>query len=482
MASEAHNLVGGEIVGGEAYPIFNPADFGVEVGVGRRADPALVDQAVDAADQAGKLWARTPLDTRKRALQAGHDALLAAAEREGWDRLLTLEQGKVISESRMEIGLALRRIGFVASIAEEALAEQMLEDARGRRIALFEPLGVVAIITPWNWPVLLTVSKVIPALLAGNAVVVKPAPNTPLVITRLLTVLAHALPPGVLSVVHGEADVGAALVAHPKVRKVNFTGSMASGRKVYAGAAGNVKNLTLELGGNDAAIVLEDAEFKPEMIGRMLMAIFATSGQVCMAIKRIYVHETRHDELRDALLAAAGRYVVGDGLNPDVNFGPLNNRAQYERVLGLIGAAEADGARLAAAGSRASGLDWKAGYFIQPTIATEVDDAMELVREEQFGPVIPLLRFRTEDEAVARANDSEYGLTGSVWGSDLERAFEVGKGLSAGAVSVNVHGVGTLDQMLAFGGVRQSGLGRQGAVEGLRAFTNQRYVHNRGPA
>jgi len=241
-----------------------------------------------------------------------------------------------------------------------------------------------------------------------------------------------------------------------------------------------VKNLTLELGGNDAAIILGDAQFTPEMINAVLASIFTTTGQVCMAIKRIYVHESRHDELRDALLEAAGRYVVGDGMHAGVTLGPLNNRMQYERVLDLSAAARAAGAVLTTAGSREPGLNWDGGYFIQPAIATEVDDSMELVAEEQFGPVIPLLRYRNEDEALDRANDSEYGLSGSVWGGDIDRAFAVSRGLSAGMVSVNAHGFGSLDPTQSFGGVKQSGLGRQGAIEGMRDFTSPRYVHNRG--
>lgn len=477
---EAPNLVAGRRhAGGDRYEIKNPARFDETVGFAYGASPAVLEEALDGGEEAAASWAATPLDERMQRLEEAANELQRRSLDSGWAEMLTREQGKVLSESTLEVTLGGGLVGETLAQAHEALDDQIFEDSAGRRVCTYDPVGLTTVITPWNWPVVLSVMKVTPALLAGNPVILKPAPNTPLVITEMMSVLASHLPAGVLSVLQGGAEVGAALVSDPRVRRVSFTGSIATGRRVYAAAASTVKNITLELGGNDPAVILEDADLSPAVIDSMLDAMFITTGQVCMAIKRIYVHESRFSELRDALARAGDRFVVGDGLDPTATLGPLNNKMQFDRVTRLTAAAKDSGAELIPLGHRSQGLEFDKGYFMMPALATGIDESVELVAEEQFGPIVPILPFRDDDEAVRRANDTEYGLCSSVWSSDEDRAFEVARRLQSGIGWVNQHGLAGLDFMLSGGGVKQSGFGREGGVDGMRGFTNERYITSR---
>jgi aldehyde dehydrogenase len=464
-------------LGADPTPILNPAAFARSVGRVHVATPEVVDDAVAAAAAVSAAWAATGVDERI-ALLSSLDADLAAGL-SSWPQLLTQEQGKVLSESSMEVFVSQQMIKLYSSLAPDALADRETEDERGRLLEVRDPVGVVAALTPWNWPVVLSLTKVIPALLAGNTVVLKPAPNTPLVITEFMAKIAAALPPGVVNVVQGGADVGAALVGHPRVRKVSFTGSVASGQSVYATASATVKDLTLELGGNDAAVVLDDVDLAPGTIASMLQAMFSTTGQICMAIKRVYIHESVFDALLEALIAGAQHLVVGDGLAPDTTMGPLNNKAQYDRIVDLRDEASALGGRVIEVGSRSATAAWDGGYFVQPCFVTSVDEKARLVCEEQFGPVVPLIAVRDADEAIRRANATEYGLCGSVWSADIRRAFDVARRLETGVTWVNEHGVSALDLTLGAGGVKQSGLGLEGGIPGLQSFTHPRYITNR---
>jgi acyl-CoA reductase-like NAD-dependent aldehyde dehydrogenase len=331
------------------------------------------------------------------------------------------------------------------------------------------PLGVVAAITPWNFPMLLLMVKVAPALLAGNTMVLKPAPTTPLTTLRFGEICAEILPPGVVNIITDLNDLGDALTSHPDVAKVAFTGSTATGRKVMASVAGTVKRLTLELGGNDAAILLDDVNLK-EVAPKIFAGAMGNSGQVCLAIKRVYAPDALYDELCVELARLAEAAVVGDGLQDGTEFGPVQNKAQYEKVLGFIEDGRARG-KIIAGGKRTVGQ----GYFIAPTIVRDIPDDARLVREEQFGPVLPVLRYSDLDDAIARVNDSEYGLAATVWSSNLERAYAVASRIDSGTVWINKHR--DMSPGIPFAGAKQSGHGTEMGQEGLEEFTQARVIN-----
>jgi acyl-CoA reductase-like NAD-dependent aldehyde dehydrogenase len=332
-----------------------------------------------------------------------------------------------------------------------------------------KPLGVVAAITPWNLPLLLLMIKVAPALLAGNTVVAKPAPTTPLTTLKFGELCARILPAGVVNIIVDQNDLGTALTSHPDVAKVAFTGSTATGKKVMASAAGTLKRLTLELGGNDAAIVLEDADPKKVAPGIYAGAMF-NAGQGCIAIKRLYVHDSLYDAVCDELGRLARETVVGDGLEHGTQTGPIQNRAQFERVKGFLEDARRNGTIVAG-----GGVLEREGYFVQPTIVRDVPDTARLVREEQFGPVLPVLRYSDIDEVIERANDTDFGLGGSVWSSNRERAFGVAARINSGTVWVNKHLDVGLDT--PFAGAKQSGMGVEMSQEGLEEFTQATIIN-----
>ncbi|MEC9311474.1 MAG: aldehyde dehydrogenase family protein, partial [Pseudomonadota bacterium] len=294
------------------------------------------------------------------------------------------------------------------------------------------PLGVVAAISPWNFPVLLAWWKIVPALLAGNTVVLKPAPQTPLAALKIAALVADLFPAGVLQVISGGDELGPWLTAHPEVDKISFTGSTATGRKVMEGAGASLKRLTLELGGNDPALVFDDVE-PVKAANKVFWAAFANSGQICIASKRVYVQRSIYEAFRDALVAAAEQVKVGNGAEPDTLVGPIQNKAQFERVKDLIADSRAHGYTFAFEGEAPQGP----GFFVPLTILDNPPDDARIVREEQFGPVLPLLVFDTEDEVIARANDTEYGLAATIWTEDMTRAERVSRRLEAGTVWIN---------------------------------------------
>ncbi|MFI9837590.1 aldehyde dehydrogenase family protein [Nonomuraea sp. NPDC051941] len=327
------------------------------------------------------------------------------------------------------------------------------------------PLGVVAAITPWNLPIALAMWKIAPALRAGDTMVLKPSPYTPLTTLAMGEMLAQILPPGVLNVISGRDPLGALMTAHPVPRKISFTGSTATGKRVAAAAAEDLKRVTLELGGNDPAIVLDDAD--PERIADSLFwSAFANNGQVCLAVKRVYAPERLYDDLVEALAVRARSVRVGAGTADGAQLGPINNRPQYERVAALVGDALEHGA-VAAAGGRP--ID-RPGYFYQPTVLSGATDGTRVVDEEQFGPALPVIAYRDLGQAVERANGTAYGLTASVWSPDLDRAARVAAELDCGQVSINAHGRGVRPD-LPFGGHKWSGLGVENGPWGLYGYT-----------
>ena len=324
-------------------------------------------------------------------------------------------------------------------------------------------LGVVAAITPWNFPVSSACTKIAPALLAGNTVVLKPSPFTPLATLRMGEMLQSVFPPGVLNVVSGSDDVGARMTAHPAVRKISFTGSVATGKRVAAAAAPDLKRMTLELGGNDPAIVLEDADVETVAQG-IFQGAFGNSGQICSAIKRVYAPRAMAADLVDALAALANAAVVGDGREDGTQYGPLTTRAQQTRVGELVDDAVTSGARAAAGGAA---LD-RPGWFFAPTIVAGAADGMRLVDEEQFGPALPVVAYDDVDDAIVRANGTHFGLDASVWGTDADRADAVAQQMECGTTWVNTHLMQGPSQ--PFGGTKWSGYGVENGVQGLAGF------------
>ncbi|BBY30350.1 aldehyde dehydrogenase family protein [Mycolicibacterium sediminis] len=451
-------LIDGRDVDGPITEVRNPARLTETVGGYATGDGASVDAAVAAAEAAFPGWAARPARDRAAALTLTADAI--DADLANLSTLLTREHGKILADATAEIANTARTLRYYTGLADYASRETTTEDHRGRIVERRAAMGVVAVIVPWNYPVLLATLMIAPALVAGNTVVVKLPDNSPLALALVLRRLASAVEPGVVNVVAGSGqDVGAALTTHPRVRKVSFTGSTATGRAIMRDASVNLKNLSLELGGNDPAIVLDSATVDAQLIDELVRGAFTSTGQVCYAPKRLYVHRNLFDEFTEAFTAATDTLVVGDGLDPAVRMGPLNNRQQHRTVTDLIQASRSEGASVAEVGQYLD-ADADGGYFLRPTIVTGLRQNSALVQQEQFGPVVPILAYDTEDEAIALANDSEYGLAASVWSDDVDHAFDVGRRIQAGSVFVNIHRVGASDPSMPFGGFKQSGIGR----------------------
>lgn len=458
-------LINGALVAGDTtMDVINPATEEV-LCAAPRASEAQLDQAVAAAKAAFPAWSKTPIDERKAVVNKIADAIEANAE--DLARLLTQEQGKPIGDATAEVyGTAI----FLRYFTSLDLPVKVIDDSEGRRVeAHRRPLGVVGAIVPWNFPMILMAFKLSPALVAGNTIVVKPAPTTPLTALKLGELICDLVPAGVVNFITDANDLGAPLTAHPDVRKVSFTGSTATGAKVMAGAAGLLKRITLELGGNDAGIVLGDVDPK-ETAPKLFQSAFQNSGQVCIAMKRLYVHESIYDEMCDELAAIAKATVIGDGLEQGTQLGPLQNKMQFDKVREMIAEAGQDG-KIIAGGD----VPDKPGYFIAPTIVRDITDGARLVDEEQFGPVLPVIKFSDPLDAVARANASPYGLGGSIWSSDLDKAYALAEEMDSGTVWINKHA--ELDPSIPFGGARQSGLGTELGQEGLEEFTQLKMIN-----
>jgi acyl-CoA reductase-like NAD-dependent aldehyde dehydrogenase len=450
--------------GASSLDVINPAT-GQLLTTCARADKAQLDEAVAAAKAAFVTWSVTTLEQRRQSLLKIADALTARSAE--FARLLTEEQGKPLAHAMGEMGGSIAMIRAFAAM--DLPVKVLRETATERIVQHHAPLGVVAAITPWNFPMILLMIKVAPALLAGNTVVAKPAPTTPLTTLLFAELCAPLLPPGVFNVIVDQNDLGGFLTQHPDVAKVAFTGSTATGKKVMASVAGTIKRLTLELGGNDAAIVLDDVNVK-EVAAKIYQGAMVNSGQVCLAIKRVYVPDALYEAMCEELVKLAGATVVGDGLDATTQMGPLQNKAQFEKVKEFLADAHSHGKVIA--GGKV--LD-RAGYFISPTIVRDIPDDARLVREEQFGPVLPVLKYSDLDDAIARANGTEYGLGGTVWGTDLTRAYEVAQRIASGTVWVNKHL--ELPPDIPFGGAKQSGFGTEMGQEGLEEFTQSRIIN-----
>jgi acyl-CoA reductase-like NAD-dependent aldehyde dehydrogenase len=458
-------LINGRLEDGDlTMRVINPATAREEFDC-PRATIAQLDRAVAAAKAAFPAWSRTPIAERKAALLKIADIIETNATELA--RLLTQEQGKPLGDATGEVYGAAAFFRYFTSLD---LPPKVIQDTEGKLVeAHRRPLGVVGAIIPWNFPLILMAFKVPAALLAGNTLVVKPAATTPMATLRLFELIADTVPPGVLNVIADANDLGGAITSHPDIRKVSFTGSTATGKKVMAGAAEMLKRITLELGGNDAGIVLEGSDPKavaPKIFG----AAFQNSGQVCIAMKRVYVHESIYDAMCLELAALANAAVIGDGLEQGTQLGPLQNKMQYDRVLDLIEDSRRHG-KIIAGGDTPD----REGYFIRPTIVRDITDGTRLVDEEQFGPVLPVISYVDPEDALARANASPWGLGGSIWSTDLDKAYDLASRMEAGTVWINQHA--DLAPNIPFGGAKQSGLGVELGEEGLAEFTQLQIIN-----
>lgn len=464
-------LIGGALVPGElSLPVIDPAT-GQVFEQAHRASRGQLDAAIQAAQSALPNAATTSLDNRKALLERIAQAV--AQEEDSFAELVVREAGMPLAKARREVQAFSHS---VRGVCQFDLEPRLLENYPGRRLEEHRrPIGVVAMIVPWNHPLLLIGAKLGPALLAGNAVVIKPAPTTPLTALALGALLADIVPPGLVNVIVDSDDLGPVISSHPGIAKISFTGSTPVGQRILESSAPTLKRLTLELGGNDAAIVFDDVDVGA--VAEVLFdAAFRNSGQGCTATKRIYAHRSVYDELGNAMEELAAKSRVGNGLDPMVQFGPVQNRRQFERVIGLIEDARGRGARVF--GGEVS----SPGYFIRPAIVRDIADEAPLVAEEQFGPVVPLLSFDDEAEVVARVNSGPYGLGGMVWSADEERAYRVASALVTGTVSINKPMMPGAD--IPFAGAKLSGLGVENGLEGLHAFTQIQVIDRAedGPA
>ena len=458
-------LINGEMVDGDlSMDVLNPATEEVLADCPRASEDQL-NAAVAAAKAAFPAWSKTDVDERKALVLKIADVIEANATE--LIQLLTKEQGKPLEAATVEVyGMA----AFCRYFTSLDLPVEVLEDSDARRVEVHRnPLGVIGAIVPWNFPLLLMAFKLPPALIAGNTLVIKPAPTTPLSTLRLAELISDIVPAGVINFITDANDLGAPMTAHPDVRKISFTGSTETGAKVMAGAAGLLKRITLELGGNDAGIVLDDVNPK-EAAQKLFDSAFQNSGQVCIAMKRLYVLENIYDEVCDELATIANDTIIGDGSEQGTKLGPLNNKMQYDKVKALIEDAKQEG-NVIAGGE----FPDKPGYFIRPTIVRDIKEGSRLVDEEQFGPVLPVMSFADESEAVARANSSPWGLGGSVWSANPERAYALAEQMDAGTVWINKHA--ELDPTIPFGGAKMSGLGNELGQEGLLEFTQQKIIN-----
>lgn len=460
----AMQINGENVYGSSAYDVVDPAT-GKPFASCPCANAALVDDAVAAAKAAFPAWAAVSADKRAEAVDQIAAVLTERAQE--FASLLTQEQGKPLDQAMFEV---MGSVAVLRTFAAMRPGHRVIyQDATRKVIEHRTPLGVVAAITPWNFPLILLMAKVAPALVAGNTVVAKPAPTTPLTTLLFGEICRGLLPPGVFNVICDQNDLGSLLTSHPDIAKVSFTGSTLTGKKVVQSAAGTLKRLTLELGGNDAAIVLDDVD--PVAVARkVFQGAMGNAGQICFAVKRAYVPESLYEPFCAELARLANEAIVDDGAKQGTQIGPVQNQAQFEKLKEFLADARENGVVIAGGAP----LD-RPGYFIPPTIVRDISENAKIVREEQFGPVLPVLKYTEIEDVLTRANNSEYGLTGTVWGRDIERATEVAMRVDAGTVWVNQHMA--LDFTIPFRGAKQSGWGGEFGQEGLHEYTQPHIIN-----
>ncbi|MCP2072790.1 UNVERIFIED_ORG: acyl-CoA reductase-like NAD-dependent aldehyde dehydrogenase [Pseudomonas lini] len=458
-------LINGNLVeGASSMPVLNPAS-GLEFAQSPRADVAQVNLAVAAAKAAFPEWSRRPWGERLDMLKLLANSLEQRIEE--FANLLTHEQGKPLEQAKME---CLGCLYIIRGFLDYDLKPVVLREDETTRVVEYQSaIGVVAAITPWNFPLVLLMNKLAPALLTGNTLVVKPAPTTPLTTLLFGELCADIFPAGVVNIITDQNELGSVLTEHPDVAKISFTGSTATGRKVMASASATIKRVTLELGGNDAALVLDDVNVK-ETAQKLFDGAMLNAGQICVAIKRAYIPNSLYDEFCEELARLADAMKVGDGLEPDTQLGPIQNLAQFQKLKEFLIDSHQTG-KVISGGEALS----RPGYFIPPTIVRDVPDTASIVCNEQFGPILPVLRYADVDDAIERINRSEYGLAATVWGADVERATQVALRIDSGTVWVNKHL--DISPQIPFRGRRQSGFGAELGLAGLKEYTQAQVVN-----
>ena len=467
MATYTLTIDGKAVSSAATFDVLNPADGSV-LAACPQGTAADLDAAVASARRAFPGWAALPAADRVAKLNAIADSI--EKHHAELSELVTREQGKTQSGpgANLEVGgaAAWTRVTAGLNLPEETIQD----DAQGRIVIRRKPVGVVGSITPWNWPLMIAIWHIVPALRVGCTVVIKPSPFTPLSTLRLVQLMNEVLPPGVINVVTGDHEIGNRMTLHPGIDKIVFTGSVATGKKVMSGASQTLKRVTLELGGNDAGIVLPGTNIDP-LLERLFWGCFINAGQTCAALKRLYVHEDQYEEVVKKFAEYVSKIPVGNGLDVKNLIGPLTNEMQLNKVSGLVDDARKQGARIVIGGVRPS----TPGFFYPLTVIADATDDMRVVKEEQFGPVIPILKYRNVDEAIARANSLDVGLGGSVWGNDADDAARKAAHLECGTAWVNQHGA--LHPLAPFGGVKTSGIGIEFNVDGLKEYTTVQVVN-----
>jgi acyl-CoA reductase-like NAD-dependent aldehyde dehydrogenase len=459
-------IINGDKVSTEnTFSVINPATEEV-LAQCPAASKQQLDDAVAAARQAFKSWSRAP--DEERAAACGKIAEVIGKHTEELAKILTQEQGKPLGGSMFELGGSGAWAGYTGSLS---LPDKVIQDdEKGKIVQTRKPIGVVGSITPWNFPVMIAIWHIVPAIRSGNTVVLKPSPYTPLSTLRMVEHVQEVLPPGVLNCVTGEDQLGQWMTEHPDINKIIFTGSTATGKKVMESSAEGLKRVTLELGGNDAGIVLDDVDPAAVAAG-IVHGAFLNNGQTCAALKRLYVHESVYDALCEKMVEVASVANMGNGMDEGVTQGPIQNKMQYEKVVSMLEDAKANGGRVLCGGD----VPQQPGYFVPYTLVADVSDGVRLVDEEQFGPVLPIIKYSDLDDALQRANASEQGLGGSVWSGDAERGSAVAAQLECGTAWVNQHG--PIAPNVPFGGVKCSGIGVEFGEEGLQEYTTIQVVN-----
>ena len=465
MSAFTHTINGKAATSEKNFDVINPAT-GAPFARCPDASRLQLEEAVNAARVAFGPWSRLSFAERRAAIAKFAHGLAARVDEIG--TVLTKEQGKPLGQAKWEIGTSVHELEAMCNM--EVRPELIRNDGKHKVELIYHPLGVVGAITPWNFPIILACHKIAHGLYAGNTMVLKPSPYTPLATLLMGEIARDTLPPGVLNTVSGGNELGHWMTEHPSIDRISFTGSVATGKKVMASASGTLKRVTLELGGNDPAIVLDDANVE-QIVPQLFFGAFLNAGQICMAVKRVYAPESLYEPLVQGLTKLAQAHRVGDGMDADTEMGPLQNKMQFDKVMGVIeDTKKHKGVRITTGGHQLN----RPGYFIAPTIVADAEDDMRLVKEEQFGPVLPILKYRDVEDAVRRANDTRFGLCASVWTSNIARGEKIAKQIEAGTVWVNHH-VGSEADM-PFGGFKESGLGREIGMLGLESYMEPQVI------